>query len=518
MDIYNIPLADYSMKSALPLVTGFAWTSQGRRKMTIKHINRRDVLRVLAGFATAAAGVAASMAATTADASVAQTEKQPPPLDGELSFDKQSRAAAADDFGHIVHRKPKGVLLPGSAQDVATTICWAAGQGHKIAPQGQSHSVYGRAQVNDGIVIDMSRLHTVHDVQGDRVVVDAGAKWSEVLAATLPHGLTPPVLAEYLELSVGGALVVGGVGATSSRYGVQSDNVLALDVVTGKGQQVTCSPDTNADLFDAVRAGLGQVAVITQATLKLIPAPEQVRRYVLTYPNLNSMLTDERLLAADHRLDAVQGAVLPTPTGWRYRLDAVSQFSGNYPPDDEALLAGLSDDRSAAEINTLPYFDYLNRLAALEQALRANGQWFHPHPWLTTFVGDSKVESVVSEELANLTSGDLGTFGQVVLSAFHREAITSPLLRLPEDDLVYAFNLVRIPTTDDAAESNRLVKANRAIYKRVRAAGGTLYPVSAFPMSHDDWRRHFGSAWERLHEAKRTFDPGRVLTPGYEVF
>jgi cytokinin dehydrogenase len=115
-------------------------------------------------------------------------------------------------------------------------------------------------------------------------------------------------------------------------------------------------------------------------------------------------------------------------------------------------------------------------------------------------------------------AADLGTFGQVVLSAFRRAAITSPLLRLPEDDLVYAFNLVRIPTTDTAAEANRMVKANRAIYKRVRAAGGTLYPVSAFPMLRDDWRRHFGPAWERLRDAKRKFDPQRVLTPGYEVF
>jgi FAD/FMN-containing dehydrogenase len=61
----------------------------------------------------------------------------------------------------------------------------------KIVPQGQSHSVYGRAQVRAGIVIDMTQLRTVHDVQNDRVVVDAGAKWSEVLAATLPQSLTP---------------------------------------------------------------------------------------------------------------------------------------------------------------------------------------------------------------------------------------------------------------------------------------------------------------------------------------
>ena len=477
-------------------------------------LTRRTVL--LAGLA--AASVTVGTAATEGTFAAHSRELPLPPLDGELRFDKAARIAAADDFGHIVHRTPKGVLLPVSDQDVATTIRWAGGLGRKIAPQGQSHSVYGRAQVHDGIVIDMTQLRTVHDVQNDRVVVDAGAKWSEVLAATLLQGLTPPVLTDYLELSVGGTLVVGGIGGTTSQYGMQSDNVLELDVVTGTGEKVTCSPDSNADLFDAVRAGLGQVAVITRATLKLIPAPEHVRRYVLTYPDLRTLLTDERLLAADNRFDAVQGAVLPTPTGWKYRLDAVAQFSGNNPPDDDVLLAGLSDDRPAAQVSTLPYFDDLNRLAALEQLLRSNGQWFYPHPWLTTFVGDAEIESVVSGELAMLTPADLGPFGQVMLSAFRRQAVTSPLLRLPADNLVYAFNLVRIPTTDDAAEVDRLVTANRAIYERVRAAGGTLYPVSAFPMSRDDWRRHFGAAWGRLRDAKQHFDPGHVLTPGYEVF
>jgi FAD/FMN-containing dehydrogenase len=154
----------------------------------------------------------------------------------------------------------------------------------------------------------------------------------------------------------------------------------------------------------------------------------------------------------------------------------------------------------------------------LEKLLRENGQWLYPHPWLTTFVGDSMVDSIVSDELARLKPADLGQFGQILLSAIRRQAITSPLLRLPEEDLVYAFNLIRIPTTDDAAEADRLVKANRAIYARVRAAGGTLYPVSAFPMSPDDWRNHFGPVWEQLRDAKQILDPEHILTPGYEVF
>ena len=442
-----------------------------------------------------------------------------PRLDGEIRFDEATRAAAAEDFGHIVHKTPAGVLLPGSDSDVAATIRWARLLRGKVAPRGQRHSVWGRSQVRSGIVIDMTRLRTVHSVHGDRVAVDAGATWSAVLAATLPRGLAPPVLPEYLELSVGGTLVVGGVGGMTSRFGLQSDNVIEMDVVTGTGEQVTCSAHRNADLFDAVRAGLGQVGVITRATLRLVAAPRQVRRFLLFYPDLTTMLKDARLLTGDDRFDSVQGAILAAPTGgWTFRLDAVTYFTGS-PPADDALLAGLSDHRAQRQPSTLAYSEYLNRFATLEAALRANGQWFFPHPWLTTFVGDAQVESVVTGELGRLTpAADLGQFGQVVLSPIRRQAISSPLLRLPSDSLCYAFNLIRFPTTDDANEASRLVAANKAAYQRVRDAGGTLYPVSAFPLSRDQWRQHFGSAFRRLDDAKRRFDPGKVLTPGYELF
>ena len=427
-------------------------------------------------------------------------------------------AAAADDFGHLVHQTPNAVLLPASAHDVAAAVRRAAGQGRRFAAQGRRHSVFGRAQARDGIVADMGLLRTLHAVQQDRVVVDAGASWREVVAATLPHGHTPPVLTDYLDLSVGGTLAVGGVGSATSRLGVVSDHVLELEVVTGQGEQVICSPDRLPSLFDEVRAGLGQVGVITRATRRLVPAPRLVRRFLLFYPDLATMLGDQRLLIHEPRFEGVQGAVLAAPTGgWTFRLDLTTPFTGD-SPDDAALLAGLSDDRPKAQPSTLPYLDYLDRFTALERLLRSNGQWWFPHPWLTTFVGDASVESVVDGELADLPPADLGPLGQVVLSPILREPVRSPLLRLPPDPVCYTFNLFRLPATDEAGEARRLVMANRAVYERVRDAGGTLYPVSAFPMSRDDWRRHFGAAFDQLSEAKHDHDPGHVLTPGYEVF
>lgn len=91
------------------------------------------------------------------------------------------------------------------------------------------------------------------------------------------------------DLSVGGALSVGGIGATTHRYGMQTDNVRELDVVTGDGEILTCSPEMNSDLFNSVRAGLGQFGIITSATLALVPAPDRARMYVPSYPDLESL-------------------------------------------------------------------------------------------------------------------------------------------------------------------------------------------------------------------------------------
>ena len=417
-----------------------------------------------------------------------------------------------------MHRAPDYVLPVASAEDVAAAIRWAAEQGCRLTAQGSRHSVFGRAQVDRGVVAEMRGMRAIHDVQSDRVCVDAGVTWREVLGAAHSRGLAPPGLPDFLDLSVGGTVVVGGVGAGIGQFGVASDSVVDLHVVTGRGEQLVCSPSQYRDLFDAVRAGLGQVAVITRVTLRLVPAPQQVRRLVLSYADLTTMLRDARQLVRDDRFDTVQGAVVPAPHGgWTFRLDATKGFSGS-PPDDEVLLDGLSDVRWKVEPSTVAYVEWLARLDALEQGLRARGQWMFPHPWLTTFIGDSAVEAVVARQLAQLTPMDLGPFGQVTLSAFPRESVRTSLLPLPTEEVCYVFNLIRFPESEDAAEADRLMAANRAAYEQVRAAGGTLYPVSALGMSSEDWRDHFGPTFAALSQAKDKYDPRHILTPGYDIF
>ncbi|MBR1275178.1 FAD-binding protein [Bradyrhizobium sp. AUGA SZCCT0283] len=467
-------------------------------------------------FLSAGLGVTAALASELTTSAQAVDR---PPLPGNVSLEPEVRAATAHDFGRLIHRQPRGVLRPASSADIVSLMRWAKGQGVKVAARGQGHSIYGRALVEDGIVVDMSAMNAIRDIQQDRVAVDAGATWRDLLDATLALALTPPVLTNYLGLSVGGTIAVGGIGATSSRHGMQTDNVIALDVVTGEGKEVSCSATENPDLFDGTRAGLGQCSIVTRATLRLVPAPERVRRFQLFYRDLPSLAADQRRVLTEGRFDQLQGAVLPDGSGgWRYQLDGAVYHATGSAPDDKAVLSGLSDERSAAVITDLTYREDALAFGKFETLLRSKGQWSNPQPWFLTFLRGSNAERLAAGILAGLKGDAVGPFGRITFYPLFTKAFRTPLVRLPAEDIVFVFNLIRIPASNDAATAERMLAENRMLYDRIREAGGIQYPVGAFAMSSDDWTAHFGSGWPQLREAKQRYDPGHLLAPGYNLF
>ncbi len=441
-------------------------------------------------------------------------------FDGQLLTDEISCEEASVDFGHLVKKSPRSVLYPGSVQDIVDAMELASSNGMKVAGQGRRHSVFGRSQTEDGIVIDMSGLAQVYDVtqsdRGTEITVEAGATWRDVFTASLTRGFTPPVLPEYLDLSVGGTIIAGGIGGTSWRNGTIADNALELRVVTGDGRRMSCSREVNADLFDVVRAGLGQVAIVVQATLRLVPAPLYVRRYQLMYPDLSTIITDQRLLIQQGRWDYLQGAVTPHIDGdaWLHTIDGSLLV---YIEDDNVHdpLDELSDDRARATITSKDYPTYAKRFDSLEASLRQTGNWDSPHPWLFTFLGQASARNTIEDTMSELSAEDLGEDGRIAVSPLFTNAISSPLFRMPSENIAYTMNLFRYATPQTASE---MVSGNRRIYEHVRSLGGTLNPVSALPMTSEDWEMHFGAEWERIATAKKKYDPNNVLTPGYEVF
>jgi len=443
-----------------------------------------------------------------------------PRLKGRLLFDQADLAAAADDFGHIVHRKPRAVLQPGAIDDIAIMLRFCHAHRIPAAPRGQGHATFGQAQATAGLIIEMATLDSI-DVGDGQVTVGAGARWSSLLAQTLPRGLTPPVLTDYLELSVGGTLSVGGVGGASQHFGAQVDNVLELEVVTGTGERAVCSPTRRPDLFHAVLAGLGQCAVLVRATVRLLPAPSAVRHYNLFYPSVDALTADQRRVLADGRFSFVEGQAQAMPdgsAGWQYLLEAGAYYDST-PPDDQALIGDLSFEPGTQQIENLGYFDFLNRLAPAVAFLESTGEWFDPHPWWNAFLPGSVTNALVSSVMAGLTEADIGASGVILLYPLRHAVLRAPLLRVPGEDTVFLFALLRTAAPDiGALSADTMITANRALFDQLRDLGGYQYPVGSIPMTPADWRAHFGPEWSFLSAARHRYDPGGILTPGQGIF
>ncbi|MFL6209304.1 MAG: FAD-binding protein [Pyrinomonadaceae bacterium] len=441
-----------------------------------------------------------------------------PTFDGSLLLDAASLTAAADDFGQLVHRQPLAVLKPGSVNDVVSMVNFARRNQIKVAARGQGHSTQGQAQVEAGVVVDMSTLAAVHEVNPTNALVDGGTRWLDLLQQTIPQGLTPPTLVDFLELTVGGTLSLGGIGSQAFRFGAQVDNVLELQVVTGAGELVTCSASQNAALFDAARAGLGQFGLVVRARVRLIPAPPNVRLYESFYSSLPAFLSDLESLIDDGRFDTVQGFAVPDGAGgWLYQLETGKYFAPGHEPNDAALLAGLAFNPGTQTAQDMSYFDYLNRLAPLIAFLRLIGAWALPHPWVNLFVPAANAQTLIGETLAELTVDDVGQ-GPILIYPFNRDLFGTQFFRVPDSRHFFIFSLLRNAVPPTPAQTAQLVAANRVLFERAVALDGKRYPFDSVPVTKHDWQKHYQPLWGAFVSAKRHFDPDEILTPGQGIF
>ncbi len=486
-----------------------------------EHISRRGFLK---GIAAGALVVGFDpirrswiTAADAAEQGAAVDRANFPQCDGVIYFDEASLQEAADDFGHIIHRRPVAVLKPASVNDIVTMVRFANRFDIKVAGRGQAHSSYGQSQVEAGVVIDTSTLNTIHAITPTYADVDCGVKWRTLLEAALAEGLTPPVLTDYIELSIGGTLSCGGIGGASHQHGLLIDNALELLVVTGRGDLQWCSMDRQRKLFESVLAGLGQFGIIVRARVRLVPAESNARVFLLYYDDVNVFNADQITLINDERFHYVEGQVVAKDEGgWRFMLEAAYFYTPPAMPNNAALLAGLSYNPGSEQITDQTYFEFANRLEATIDFLKAIGVWGFPHPWFDVFMPSTTVGTYVDSVLANLTLDDTGQ-GPMLLYPVKRDRLTRPFFRVPDTDVVFLFDILRTaPPIPEVV--NAMVAANRQLFEQARSNGGTRYPISAIPFDQSDWQLQFGEMWDEFVKAKKRYDPHNILTPGQNIF
>ena len=448
-------------------------------------------------------------------------------ITGRVATDDPTRESVATDFGRVVVRKPQAVVYPASAQDVARTLKFAAQHSLAVTTRGAGHSQTGQS-LSDQILLDMSSLGGLARVDegAQAAVCPGGLKWRSLAEQLAPRRLAPPVLTNNLDVTIGGTLSTAGLGVASWRHGTQADNCLELEVVTGEGETVRCSPDANRDLFDAVRSGVGQFGVITEATVKIRGHRGQFRSFYLLYDDFSALLEDLKIVMTDERFDYLESWCVPCPQGfkklagqrqpfaqWFFPLHATVDIAPGEAPQADDKLCGLKFYKHVhTEDGELPeFFARLDNLFAL---WKRGGFWDFAHPWMECVLPWQTTALYVSQVLANLPPQVL-VGGHILLWPARGNSSAVPLFMRPSGDFLMGFGI--LPAVPQRFLDEALPRLGMASQGAIML-GGKRYLSGWINFDAAQWRAHYGEMWSTVVALKKKFDPRGLLNPGFVKF
>lgn len=158
--------------------------------------------------------------------------------------------------------QPQLVAHPRSTDDVVSLVRAALDAGIPITARGAGTSCAGNA-VGPGLVIDVARhLATIHSIDPETrtAVIDPGVVQDQLQQAARPFGLRlGPDPSTSNRCTVGGMIGNNACGPRALGYGRMADNVVSLDIITGKGELLTLGVDDIPELRTLVAANLGTI-------------------------------------------------------------------------------------------------------------------------------------------------------------------------------------------------------------------------------------------------------------------
>ncbi|KAF7837896.1 cytokinin dehydrogenase 3-like [Senna tora] len=490
-----------------------------------------------------------------------------PDISHKLHNDPHTMKLASSDFGNVVHHQsPVAVFRPSSLYDVVSLVRSSYNSpvdagGFTIAARGQGHSTRGQAMAPNGVVLDMGALrnptlgHGIN-VSHDYADVGGGEMWIDVLHATLQRGLAPPSWTDYLYMTVGGTLSNAGIGGQTFRYGPQIANVHQMDVITGKGDLLTCSSQKNSELFHGVLGGLGQFGIIARARIALHPAPKRVKWVRLIYNDFSAFTKDqERLISINgekkennynyNALDYLEGMLLMHQgpiNNWRssffplsdhpkiislllqhtvlYCLEVAKYYDDhsqhNVDKDVQVLLQGLSYVPGFYYDKNVSFVEFLNRVRSGELKLQSQGLWDVPHPWLNMFIPKSRINDFDSGVFKNIILKRNITTGPVLIYPMNRSKWNDRMsASVPDEEVFYTVGFLHSSGFDDWKAFD---EQNKEILRFCEGAGIKVKQYLPHYTTQQDWANHFGTKWSSFQERKYHFDPRMILSPGQRIF
>lgn len=208
--------------------------------------------------------------------------------------------AVRQTYGHDnsrAHSTPDAVVLATSHQQVRDIVRLCNNAGVPLVARGRGTGTTGATvPLRGGVVLSLERMNRIlrTDPANRMMIVEPGVTNQEIQDAAGAHGFFwPPDPSSAAFCTVGGNLAYNSAGPRAVKYGTPRENTLGLRAVTGSGDEIRTGVHTTKgvvgyDLTRLIIGSEGTLAIITEATLKLTPMPDQKRTLQAIYRDMHS--------------------------------------------------------------------------------------------------------------------------------------------------------------------------------------------------------------------------------------
>ncbi|SFD90481.1 glycolate oxidase [Sulfitobacter brevis] len=247
---------------------------------------------------------------------------------------------------------PMIAVLPQTTAEVSDVLRICHEEGVPVVPRGSGTSLAGGAlPTADSVILGVARMNAVLETDYDNrlIRVQTGRTNLSVTGAVEEDGFFyAPDPSSQLACAIAGNIAMNSGGAHCLKYGVTTNNLMGVTIVLMDGEIITIGGGYldagTLDLLGVICGSEGQLGVVTEATLRILPKPEGARPVLIGF--------DDNEVAGACVSDIIRAGVLPVAIEFMDRpcIEATEAFAHAGYPMCEALLI-IEVEGSDAEID-----------------------------------------------------------------------------------------------------------------------------------------------------------------------